>query len=171
MRSTRLAVLALAALAIPGAAQAQRVVADISINQGPIAGRVIIGDRYHPRPEYREYVVVREHRGGGWYRNHGYHPVRMYWDGYRYYDRPYRNGLNVVWVYERGGRYYDYARNDYRRRVERHDNRQDHRADRRDDRRDDRQDHRADRRNDRQDHRQDHRRDDRNDYRGRNGHQ
>ena len=167
MRPIRLAALTLAVLAVPGAAQAQRVVADISIHQGPIAGRVIIGDRYHPRPDYREYAVVRQYHGGGWYRSNGYHPMRMYWDGYRYYDRPYRSGLNLVWVYERGGHYYhDAPRNDYRRRVERHDRYDD----RRNDYRDDRRDHRADRRDDRRDNRRDDRHDDRNDARGRNGH-
>lgn len=155
MRPLGLAVAAVAALTITTSAQAQTVVADIAINQGPITGRVIVGDRYHTRPVYREYVVVRHYRGGGWYRNHGYRTQRVYWDGYRYYDRPYRSGLKVVYVYERGGRYYhdyrDDRRNDYRRRVDdRHD-----RYDRDDDHRD-----RHDDRNDR----------DRNDYRGRHGH-
>ncbi|HWA40015.1 MAG TPA: hypothetical protein VG712_00285 [Gemmatimonadales bacterium] len=126
------------------------MVADIAINQGPVTGRVIVGDHYHPRPVYREYVVVRQYRGGGWYHNHGYRPIRVYWDGHRYYDRPYRSGLKVVYVYERGGRYYhdyrDDRRNDYRRRV------------------DDHRDGRHDRHDDRGRH------DDRNDYRGRNGH-
>lgn len=162
MRSLGLAVVAVAALTLPASVQAQHVVADISINQGPVTGRVILGDHYRPR--YREYVVVRQYRGGGWYRHHGYHPMRVYWDGYRYYDRPYRNGLQVVYVYERGGRYYhdyrDDRRNDYRRRVDRRDDwRDDYRNDR--DRYDD---HRG--RDD--DHRGRH--DDRDDYRGRNGH-
>jgi hypothetical protein len=128
MRSLGLAVVAVAALSLPEAAQAQRVTADIAIHQGPITGRVIVGDHYRHRPVYREYVVVRQYRGGGWYRNHGYHQRRVYWDGHRYYDRPYRSGLRVVYVYERGGRYYhdyrDHDRNDYRRRV---DHRDDHR--------------------------------------------
>jgi hypothetical protein len=160
MRPLGLALVAVAALTLPTSAQAQTVVADISIHQGPVTGRVIVGDRYHPRPVYREYVVVRQYRGGGWYRNHGYHPRRMYWDGYRYYDRPYRSGLRVVYVYEHGGRYYhdyrDDRRNDYRRRVDRRDDwRDDHRDGRHD--RDDYRDHDRDRH-------------DRDDYRGRNGH-
>lgn len=165
MRRLGLAVVALAALTLPATAQAQRVTADIAIHQGPITGRVIVGERYHPRPEYREYVVVRHYRGGGWYRGHGYHPMRMYWDGYRYYDRPYRSGLNAVWVYERGGRYYHDERNDYRRRVERRDDRHD-RYDDRNDRYDDRHDRNHDRDNDHRGRNDD----DRNDYRGRNGH-
>jgi hypothetical protein len=158
MRSLGLTAVALAALTLPGTAQAQRVTADIAIQQGPISGHVIVGDHYRPRPVYREYVVVRQYRGGGWYRNHGYHPMRVYWDGYRYYDRPYRVGLRAVWVYEHGGRYYHDERNDYRRRVDRRDDRYDRDVrSRHDNDRYDRDDHR-----DRHDH-------DRNDYRGRNG--
>lgn len=172
MRSLGLAVAAVAVLMLPETAQAQRVVADISINQGPISGRVIVGDHYRPRPVYREYVVVRHYRGGGWYRHHGYRPMRMYWDGYRYYDREYRRGLKVVYVYERGGRYYhdyrDDRRNDYRRRVDRYDDRHDrwddHRGRGKDrDGRYDRDDDHRGRYDDRDDR-------DRNDYRGRNGH-
>lgn len=185
MRPLGLAVAAVAALSLTTPAQAQTVVADIAINQGPISGRVIIGDRYHPRPVYREYVVVRHYRGGGWYRNHGYRSQRVYWDGYRYYDRPYRDGLQVVWVYERGGRYYhdyrDDRRNDYRRRIDRRDDRHDRWDDQRG-RGYDRDEHRGrdhdrndrgrkDDRHDRDDDHRDRNDDrDRNDYRGRNSH-
>ena len=145
--------LAAAALAfLPAAASAQRVVADISISEGPVSGHVIIGDRYGHRPRYRDsdvraVVVYRSARGHSWYHRHGYRTVRVWYDAerHRYYDRYDRNyrGLREVVVYERGGRYYqdddryDSRRNDYRRRVDdgrRHDD--DDRYDR-DDRDDD----------------------------------
>ncbi|MDX2120856.1 MAG: hypothetical protein SF070_07270 [Gemmatimonadota bacterium] len=134
---------------LPAAASAQRVVADISIHDGPVSGRVILGDpygyrtRYHA-PQVRTVVVYRSARGHGWYHRHGYRTVRVWYDAdrHRYYDRYDRNyrGLREVVVYERGGRYYqddsryDDRRNDYRRRVDdrRYD---DHRYD--DDRYDD----------------------------------
>ena len=137
MLPNRSALFALAALALPAGAQAQQVSADISIASGPVAGRVIVGEPYrHPtyyhRPAYREVVVVREHRGRGWYRNrHGYRAVRVYYDEGRdcYYDRPYYRGLRAVIVYQNSGRYFydddrydrdrrDDDRNDYRRRVD-----------------------------------------------------
>lgn len=144
----RYLLLAAAALAIlPAAASAQRVVADISINEGPVSGRVIIGDPYEYRsryhhPEVRTVVVYRSARGHSWYHRHGYRTVRVWYDAdrHRYYDRYDRNyrGLREVVVYERGGRYYqdddrydgrydnrsDDRRNDYRGRVDdrrRHD--------------------------------------------------
>jgi hypothetical protein len=79
-------------------------------------------------------VVVRSHRGLGWYRQRDYRAVRVYYDAGRdcYYDRPYYQGLRAVVVYQNGGRYYyddrrdgdrrdgyrrDDERNDYRHRV------------------------------------------------------
>jgi hypothetical protein len=140
MIPNRSALFALAALALPAGAQAQQVSADISIGGGPVAGRIIVGDPYYRHPVYREIVVVHAHRGRGWYSNHGYRPVQVYYDSYhnRYYDRPYYGGLRLVVVYRDGGRYYqdgdwrdashrggygrdgyqrDEYRNDYRRRV------------------------------------------------------
>jgi len=141
MIPNRSALFALAALALPAGAQAQQVSADISIGGGPVAGRIIVGDPYyrHPtyqyHPAYREIVVVRGHRGNGWYRHHDYRSVRVYYDADRdcYYDRPYYGGLRAVVVYQNDGRYYynddgrdgyrrdgyrrDDDRNDYRRRV------------------------------------------------------
>ncbi len=108
--------LAAASLAVlPVAASAQRVVADISINEGPVSGRGIIGGQYGHRPRYRDYdvrsvVVYRSARGHSWYHRHGYRTVRVWYDAerHRYYDRYDRNyrGLREVVVYERGGRYY-----------------------------------------------------------------
>jgi hypothetical protein len=141
MLSTRYVFATLAVLAFPAGAQAQRVSADISIGGGPVAGRIIVGDpyyhhpSYHYRPVYREVVVVRGHRGHGWYRNRGYPTVRVYYDvdRDRYYDRPYCGGLRAMVVFQGDGRYYrdddrrdgywrdDYRqgdyRNDYRRRA------------------------------------------------------
>ena len=141
MIPNRSALFALAALALPAGAKAQQVSADISIASGPVAGRVIVGDPYyhHPAyrygPSYREIVVIQAHRGRGWYRNHAYRPVRVYYDDDRdcYYDRAYYGGLRAVVVYQSGGRYYfdgdrrdgyrrdDYRRDDYRRDEERND--------------------------------------------------
>ena len=156
MIPNRSALFALAALALPAGAQAQQVSADISIGGGPVAGRIIVGDPYyrHPtyryHPAYREIVVVRAHRGRGWYRQHRYRPVRVYYDSYRdhYYERPYYEGLRMVVVYQDGGRYYhdgdwrdasrrdDYRRDGYERDgYERDDYRNDYRrrvSDRRD---------------------------------------
>lgn len=123
MRTTGLAVLAFAALSIPNAAAAQRVVADIRIQQGPVAGRIVIGDRhptgprtvvvhprYHDRREYRTVTVYRMHRGHGWYEHHGFHQVSVWYDAdrERYYDRYDGRdaGLREIVVYERDGRYY-----------------------------------------------------------------
>ena len=145
MRVTNLAVAALVAIGIPNAAAAQRVVADIRVQQGPVSGHVVIGDRrhdgprtvvvahprYHDRREYRAVNVYRVHRGHGWYEHRGFRQVRVWYDAgqERYYDRydPYHSGLREIVVYERDGRYYqDDGRND------------DHRWNDRDDRYDDR---------------------------------
>lgn len=160
MLPNRSALFALAALALPAGAQAQQVSADITIASGPVAGRVIVGEPYrHPtsyqRPAYRQVVVLREHRGRGWYRNRqGYRAVRVYYDADRdcYYDRPYYGGLRAMIVYQNNGRYfydsdrYDghrdgYNRSGYDRDHRRDDSRRD--DDRNDYRRrvDDRRDH------------------------------
>lgn len=142
MLPNRSALFALAALTLPAGAQAQQVSAEIVIASGPVAGRVVVGDPYrHPtyrRPAYREIVVVREHRGRGWYHSRGYRAVRVYYDADRecYYDQPYYRGLRAVVVYQNNGRYFfdgdrrdgthrdrdydrrDNDRNDYRRRVD-----------------------------------------------------
>jgi hypothetical protein len=113
MIPNRSALFALAALALPAGAQAQHVSADITIASGPVAGRVILGGPdyerfYHRRPSYREVVVVREHRGRGWYHRHGLRPVRVYYDSDRdcWYDRPYYRGLRAVIVYADRDRYF-----------------------------------------------------------------
>jgi hypothetical protein len=152
MPSARFALLTLAALALPAAAQAQRVSADIAIGGGPVAGRIIVGDPYYPRPSYhyyrpayREVVVLRGHHGRGWQRHHGGRYVRVYYDAGRdcYYDREWHGGLRAVVVYDDGGRYYrdGYRGDDRRYRDDRSDDwrRDDRRYDdrRHDDRYDD----------------------------------
>jgi hypothetical protein len=118
MSSARFAFLTLAALALPAAAQAQRVTADIAIASGPVSGRIIVGERQYPRPVYREVVVVRSRRGAAWYHNRHVRVVRVYFDvdRGRYYDRGWRPGLRVVEVYQDGGRYYRVADRDHDRR-------------------------------------------------------
>lgn len=116
-------ILAAVLLAAPVTLAAQRVSADIAIGGGPVSGRILIGDpypyyhgdvavRHYPRyrPAYREVVILRGHRGHGWYRRHGYHPVRAWYDAPRrfyYHDRPIhgRPGLREIVLWEREGRY------------------------------------------------------------------
>jgi len=119
-------------LGAPLTLRAQHVSADIAIGSGPVSGRILIGDPYphrdvvvhrHPayRPVYREVIIIREHRGHGWYRRHGYRPVRVWYDAthHHYYTvHPGRNysGLREIEVYERDGRYVHEVRDDYGRR-------------------------------------------------------
>ena len=119
MTTARLTLAALAVL-IPSAAQAQRVVADLRVHEGPVAGHVVVGDvhgrrtfvepRHSQRPFYRPVTVIRVRRGEGWYRHHGFRTVQLWYDADRncYYDRRDgdRVGLRAVVVYEQGGRYY-----------------------------------------------------------------
>jgi len=134
MRPTSLAIAAFAALLIPNGVAAQRVVADIRIHDGPVSGRIVVGHPYgygphvfavgpryhrHSRPGYRHVTVYRVHRGHGWFRRHGYRPIRLWYDPAAdfYYERAHRRGgLREIVIYERGGRYYrDGWRNDDRR--------------------------------------------------------
>ncbi|MEO8296015.1 MAG: hypothetical protein ABI613_10920 [Gemmatimonadota bacterium] len=117
-------------LLVTSTADAQLVSADIHIGTGPVASRLLIGERY---PSYhrsygyrtparfvverhapRRIVVERFHGGRGFERSR-YHQVRVYYDGRdRYYDG-YGDGLREVTLYERDGRYYrDCERNDDR---------------------------------------------------------
>lgn len=98
---------------------AQRVSAEVVVRDGPIAGRVIVGDGYssyhrpvvvYRRPPVRRVVVVerlRYHHGKHWKRR-GYRPVVVYYVDGHYFDRfhPHRRGVQEVVVYERDGRYY-----------------------------------------------------------------
>ena len=120
MNPVRLSLVLLGALALPSTAHAQRVIADISIHDGPVTGRVIVG---HP-PVYRDRAVVvvghprwrpvrvyRTHRAHDWYRTRGYRNARIWYDPHRdYYYDEYHRGLIEISVYQHGGRYY---RNDW----------------------------------------------------------
>jgi hypothetical protein len=156
MRTRLLLFATLAAVLLPSAAQAQRVFADVRVGEGPVSGHILItmpddGNRdygYHgPRDDsrYRVVEVSRSHRGGRWYRYHGYRPVQVWYDDDRdcYYDRydRSRGRLREIVIYERDGRYYrDDDRDEARRHGWRDDdgraNRNDYR-DRTDRRRDD----------------------------------
>jgi hypothetical protein len=115
MRSSLFVLAALTALSVPTPASAQRVIADIRIQDGPVAGHIIIGHptyahpRYDYSPRYRVVTVYRSHRRAEWYRQHGFRKVSFWYDGGRdrYYDHAAGSrGLREVVVYERGGRYY-----------------------------------------------------------------
>jgi hypothetical protein len=130
MRISLFALAALSALAIPTVASAQRVIADISIQDGPVAGRIIVGHpgygypRYDHFPRYHTVAVYRTHRPRDWFRHHGFRMARIWYDGDqdRYYDDVHgsREHLREVVVYARSGRYYrEDWRDDDRRRDHR----------------------------------------------------
>jgi len=57
----------------------------------------------------REVVVIEQVHGRryGWWKQAGYRVITVYYDGSRFYRRPFdRRVLRKVVVYERGGRYY-----------------------------------------------------------------
>ena len=113
MRSSFVGFALALSLAVPAAAQAQRVVADIQIGSGPT---VII--RHRPRVavverRYAPRIIVVEHRHHAhkWWKRHGYHEVRAWYDDerdqyYEWRDGYQRPGLREVVVYTRDGRYY-----------------------------------------------------------------
>ena len=87
--------------------QAQTTVqGSVVVHSGPVghegrrpARRVIV--------RHRELIVVeRVQARRGWWKKHNYRVVTVYFDGHRYYRRPFRSGLRQVIVYKRGGRYY-----------------------------------------------------------------
>lgn len=98
-------------------ARAQTAVSGgVVVRSGPVAGHVEVGSPPPPvvvvREPAREVIVVeRTHvpRGEahGWWRQHGYREVTVYYDGSHYYGhRVERADIRTVVVYERGGRYY-----------------------------------------------------------------
>jgi hypothetical protein len=130
MRISLFALAALSVLANPRTATAQRVVADISIQDGPVAGRIIVGHpgyehpRYDYYPMYHSVSVYQTHHPRHWFRHHGFQMAHVWYDGDRdrYYDnvRGPRGHLHEVVVYERAGRYYrEDWRDDDRRRDHR----------------------------------------------------
>jgi hypothetical protein len=63
------------------------------------------------RREVREVIVVeRTHvpkgHAYGWWKQHGYREVTVYYDGTRYYSGRHDAGLRAVVVYQREGKYY-----------------------------------------------------------------
>lgn len=124
----------LAALSVAAPrAEAQSVSADVWIGTGPVFGRVHIGEDpydYYRRRRYERPVVIVQPRvivverlrprgrgwSHGWYRKfrRDHRVVVVYYDGRseRFYDRPFRRGLQEVRVYERGGRHYWIDRGD-----------------------------------------------------------
>jgi hypothetical protein len=116
----------------PAAAQVSGAVV---INSGPVRGEIAVGEPvFAPRPviiyqpvrgrrtevaRYAPQVVFVERGHGrygkpaGWYRQHGYRPVTLYYSEGRYYtliyaDRQYRWGgyFRPITAWERGGRFY-----------------------------------------------------------------
>ena len=72
----------------------------ISYRPRPI---VVIG-RPANRVIYVERVAWREPK---WWKRRGYRPVRFWYDGQRFYDRPVRiYGVQEIVMFERGGRFY-----------------------------------------------------------------
>lgn len=130
MRTSIVAGSLLVALSVTPSIQAQQVGADVIVRSGPVAGRVVVGEPYHPyaystyqRPPARRVVVRRpppprlviiervyvRHR---WlesrWRRQGFRPVVVYYRDGRYYDRDDRRGppMRQVVVYQHDGRYY-----------------------------------------------------------------
>ncbi|HEU5218487.1 MAG TPA: hypothetical protein VFU23_07500 [Gemmatimonadales bacterium] len=144
-------------------AHAQRVNADIIIGGGPVAGRVIIGDRGRdgyrgrPRPIRRvEWIRSRDYRRDDWWRRFQRESriVVVFWDrdDDSYYLDRFRSGLLEIRLFERDGRFYRLEDERYGRRY---DDRYDRRYDDRDRRYDDRDGYGDRRRDDRRDNRRD----------------
>jgi hypothetical protein len=98
-------------------ARAQTAVSGgVVVRSGPVTGHVEVGSPPPPvvvvREPAREVIVVeRTHvphgEAHGWWKEHGYREVTVYYDGSHYYGRQVeREGIRTVVVYQRGGRYY-----------------------------------------------------------------
>lgn len=98
-------------------ARAQTAVSGgVVVRSGPVTGHVEVGSPPPPvvvvREPAREVIVVeRTHvphgEAHGWWKEHGYREVTVYYDGSHYYGhRVEREGIGAVVVYQRGGRYY-----------------------------------------------------------------
>lgn len=153
----RLITLTALSLLAPVSMGRAQVTARIHIGLPPLRGVVVLGHPVPP-PVYvgsPGVIVVRPYRARpGWWRNHRRVAVFYDWRHDRFYDA-YRPGFRRMWVYERGGRFYQ-DQDDWRRRRDDRDGRRD--FDRRDDRRRDGDRFRGDR--------DDRRRDDRGNRRG-----
>jgi hypothetical protein len=134
MKATVFAGSLLSGLMLTAPVAAQQVAARVFVRSGPVAGHVVVDhgySTYRPpvsrHPDVRRVVVERRaprvivverarvrHQRGYW-AQHGFRPVTMYYMDGRYYDR-WISGPRVreIVVYERDGRYYDDCDNDYR---------------------------------------------------------
>ena len=101
----------------------------VVVHSGPVSSQVEVRRRGQVIAPERHVVVVKRvaPRRVGWWRNHGYRVVTVYYDGHRYYLRRLaRPHLRAVIVYERGGRYY--IDEDHWKRKHRHYDRHDDRS-------------------------------------------
>ena len=127
--------LVLAAILTSTTPAAAQVSGAVAINSGPVRGEIAIGEpvfaphpvviyqpvygrrvevaRYAPQVVFVERGHGRYGKPAGWYRQHGYRPVTLYYSEGRYFtlvhaDRRYRWGgyFRPVTAWERGGRFY-----------------------------------------------------------------
>jgi hypothetical protein len=92
--------------ATPVAAQ-MAVQGAVIVQSGPVAAEVEVRRARRVIAEREVIVVERIHRGRGWWKKHPYRVVTVYYDGSRFYRRPFkRPHLRRVVVYEWAGRYY-----------------------------------------------------------------
>lgn len=93
--------------------------ASVVVATGPVITRVHVGlplisyGRPRPmilvgRPGNRVILLERAvWHEAAWWKRHGYRPVRFWFDGHRFFERPVRaHGLREVILFERGGRFY-----------------------------------------------------------------
>ena len=102
------AILALGLFASPLSSQTT-VQGSVVVHSGPVGGNVEVRRRARVIVPERHVILVKRvaPRRVGWWKNHGYRVVTVYYDGHRYYLRRLaRPHLRAVIVYERGGRYY-----------------------------------------------------------------
>jgi hypothetical protein len=113
--------IAVSLLLAAGPALAQVIQAGVVIRSGPVTGhvvvaepvaypearRVVVVDRYPSRAVFVERIYVPRGRAYGWWRDRGYRPVVVYYDGRRYYRRWFSEPrLRRIEVYEHRGRFY-----------------------------------------------------------------
>lgn len=106
-------------------ASAQRVRADIIVGGGPVAGRVLIGDRGgYDRPRRIggfEWIRANDYDRDDWWRSfeRDSRIVVVYWDPDEdaYYLDDFRSGLVEVRMYECDGRFYRLEENRYGGRI------------------------------------------------------
>ena len=102
------AILALGLFASPLRSQTT-VQGSVVVHSGPVSSEVEVRRRARVIVPERHVIVVNRvaPRRVGWWKNHGYRVVTVYYDGHRYYLRRFaRPHLRPVIVYERSGRYY-----------------------------------------------------------------